>query len=203
MLTSFFVRGNKVGIRDTRRAIFANRRRTESKDFVQRQHPPEQGRTRMETIERLAQILARDRVIGVVGLSPRPDRPSYTTSRYMQQQGYRIVPVNPQAADSGEKILGETVYASLTDAAEALRAEGVRIQMVDCFRRSGDIPPIAEEAVAIGANSLWMQLGIENDEAAAVALAAGLDVVMDRCVKIEHQRWQMRGDHASRQTSRR
>ena len=149
----------------------------------------------METIERLGQILARDRVIGVVGLSPRPDRPSHTTSRYMQQHGYRIVPINPQAADSGEKILGETVYASLTDAADALRAQGVKIQMVDCFRRSGDIAPIADEAVAIGANSLWMQLGIENDEAAAVALAAGLDVVMDRCVKIEHQRWQMQGGH--------
>ncbi|VVD97661.1 CoA-binding protein [Pandoraea pneumonica] len=147
----------------------------------------------METIERLAQILARDRVIAVVGLSPRPDRPSFTTSRYMQQHGYRIVPVNPQAADSGATILGEPVYASLTEAADALRAEGVRIQMVDCFRRSADIPPIADEAVAIGANSLWMQLGIENDDAAAVALAAGLDVVMDRCVKIEHQRWQMLG----------
>ncbi|VVE88998.1 CoA-binding protein [Pandoraea bronchicola] len=157
----------------------------------------------METIERLGQILTRDRVIGVVGLSPRPDRPSYTTSRYMQQQGYRIVPVNPQAADAREKILGETVYASLTDAAEALRAEGVQIQMVDCFRRSGDIPPIAQEAVAIGANSLWMQLGIENDEAAAFALAAGLDVVMDRCVKIEHQRWQMQGGVASTQANRR
>ncbi|MDR3398515.1 MAG: CoA-binding protein [Pandoraea sp.] len=157
----------------------------------------------METIERLGKILARDRVIGVVGLSPRPDRPSYTTSLYMQRQGYRIVPVNPQAADSGETILGETVYANLTDAAEALRAQGVRIQMVDCFRRSGDIPPIAEEAVAIGANSLWMQLGIENDEAAAVALAAGLDVVMDRCVKIEHQRWEMQGGDASAHANRR
>ncbi|KNB22945.1 hypothetical protein ACH55_23805, partial [Salmonella enterica subsp. enterica serovar Typhimurium] len=104
--------------------------------------------------------------------------------------------VNPQAADSDATILGETVYASLTEAADALRAEGVKIQMVDCFRRSGGIPPIAQEAVAIGANSLWMQLGIENDEAAALALAAGLDVVMDRCVKIEHQRWLMQGGHA-------
>ncbi len=147
----------------------------------------------MQTMERLGQILARDRVIGVVGLSPRPDRPSYTTSRYMQQHGYRIVPINPQAA--GATILGEPVYASLTEAANALRAEGLRIQMVDCFRRSGDIPPIADEAVAIGATSLWMQLGIENDDAAAVALAAGLDVVMDRCVKIEHQRWQMQAGH--------
>lgn len=150
----------------------------------------------MDTIERLGQILARDRVIAVVGLSPRPDRPSFTTSRYMQQHGYRIVPVNPQAADAGATILGETVYASLTEAADALRAEGVKIQMVDCFRRSADIPPIAEEAVAIGASSLWMQLAIENDEAAALALAAGLDVVMDRCVKIEHQRWLMQGGNA-------
>ncbi|APD11442.1 CoA-binding protein [Pandoraea vervacti] len=147
----------------------------------------------MDTIERLGRILSRDRVIAVVGLSPRPERPSFTTSRYMQQHGYRIVPINPQATDSGETILGETVYASLTEAADALRAEGVRIQMVDCFRRSADIPPVADEAVAIGATSLWMQLGIENDDAAAVALAAGLDVVMDRCVKIEHQRWLLQG----------
>ncbi|APD13694.1 CoA-binding protein, partial [Pandoraea pulmonicola] len=153
----------------------------------------------MDTIERLGQILARDRVIAVVGLSPRPDRPSFTTSRYMQQHGYRIVPINPQAADSGATVLGEIVYASLIEAADALRAEGVEIQMVDCFRRSADIPPIAEEAVAIGANSLWMQLGIENDEAAALALAAGLDVVMDRCVKIEHQRWLMQGGNARMQ----
>ncbi|VVE02693.1 CoA-binding protein [Pandoraea anhela] len=157
----------------------------------------------METIERLGQILARDRVIAVVGLSPRPDRPSFTTSRYMQQHGYRIVPINPQAADSGETILGEPVYASLTEAAEALRGEGVRIQMVDCFRRSGDIPPIASEAVAIGATSLWMQLGIENDDAAAEALAAGLDVVMDRCVKIEHQRWLMHGGGLPKQANER
>ncbi|VVE15475.1 CoA-binding protein [Pandoraea terrigena] len=157
--------------------------------------PALSGRIRMDTMERLGQILARDRVIGVVGLSPRPDRPSHTTSRYMQQHGYRIVPINPEAADAGATILGEPVYASLTEAADALRTEGLRIQMVDCFRRSGDIPPIADEAVAIGANSLWMQLGIENDDAAAVALAAGLDVVMDRCVKIEHQRWQMQGGH--------
>lgn len=147
----------------------------------------------METFERIARILARDRVIAVVGLSPRPDRPSYTTSQYMQRHGYRIVPVNPQAAGIEGGILGEPVHASLADAAEALRAEGLRIQMVDCFRRSADIPPIADEAVAIGAASLWMQLGIENDEAAAHAMAAGMDVVMDRCVKIEHQRWQMLG----------
>lgn len=146
----------------------------------------------METFEQLARILARDRVIAVVGLSPRPDRPSYTTSRYMQQHGYRIVGVNPQAAGIDGGILGEPVYASLTDADEALRAEGLRIQMVDCFRRSADIAPIADEAIAIGASSLWMQLGIENDDAASRAMAAGLDVVMDRCVKIEHQRWQMR-----------
>ncbi|GAB3630369.1 CoA-binding protein [Pandoraea terrae] len=145
----------------------------------------------MNELERLTKILARDRVIAVVGLSPRPERPSFTTSRYMQQHGYRIVPVNPQAAGIDGGILGEPCHASLTEAAQALRAEGLRIAMVDCFRRSSDIPPIVDEAIAIGAASVWMQLGIENDEAAARALAAGLDVVMDRCVKIEHQRWQM------------
>lgn len=134
-------------------------------------------------------ILQRDRVIAVVGLSPRADRPSHTTSRYMQRNGYRIIPVNPMAANLPDGILGEPCYASLSDAAAALASEDVRIAMVDCFRRAEDIPPIAAEAIAIGARSLWMQLGIVNEAAAAQARAAGLDVVMDHCVKIEHARW--------------
>lgn len=143
-----------------------------------------------DNLSRIPEILARDRVIAVVGLSPRPDRASYTTSRYMQAHGYRIVPVNPQAVDLPGGILGETCYASLQDAAQAMRAQGQAIDMVNCFRRSEDIPPIAAQAIAIGARSLWMQLGIEHPQAAAQARAAGLDVVMDRCVKIEHARWQ-------------
>lgn len=143
----------------------------------------------MTDTDPIPQILARDRVIAVVGLSPRPDRPSYTTSRYMQRQGYRIVPVNPRAAGTPDGILGETCYASLRDAAAALAREGLHIGMVDCFRRAADIPPVADDAIAIGAHSLWMQLGIVNEDAAARARAAGLDVVMDRCVKIEHARW--------------
>jgi len=97
----------------------------------------------------------------------------------MQAHGYRIVPVNPMAPE----ILGERSYPSLTAA-----AADHRIDMVDCFRKSEDIPPLAEEAIAIGAQCLWLQLGVVNEDAAARARAAGLAVVMDRCVKIEHAR---------------
>jgi predicted CoA-binding protein len=102
----------------------------------------------------------------------------------MQAHGYRIVPVNPGATE----ILGERAYPSITAAAQALATEGRGIDMVDCFRRSEDIPPLADEAIAIGARCLWLQLGVVNEAAAAKARAAGLEVVMDRCVKIEHAR---------------
>ncbi|MFL9924173.1 CoA-binding protein [Herbaspirillum lusitanum] len=123
-------------------------------------------------------------VIAVVGLSNRPDRPSYDVTAYMQRQGYRIVAVNPMYA--GEQILGEHCYASLSEAAGALVAAGVKIDIVDCFRKSADIPPVVDEAIAIGASCVWMQLGIANDTAAAKAEAAGLKVIMDRCIKVEH-----------------
>jgi predicted CoA-binding protein len=133
----------------------------------------------MSTISELRRILGTCKTIAVVGLSPQWHRPSFFAAKYMQEHGYRIVPVNPTA----KEILGERCYASVTEAAKENR-----IDMVDCFRRSEDIPPIADEAIAIGAKCLWLQIGVINEEAAAKARAAGLDVVMDRCVKIEHAR---------------
>jgi hypothetical protein len=138
----------------------------------------------MNTISEIRRILGSSRTIAVVGLSPQWHRPSFFAAKYMQAHGYRIVPVNPTATE----ILGERCYPSVTAAAQALAKEGVRIDIVDCFRRTEDIPPIADEALAIGAKCLWQQIGVKNEEAAAKARAAGLDVVMDRCVKIEHAR---------------
>ena len=133
----------------------------------------------MSTIRELRRILGTCRTIAVVGLSPQWHRPSFFAAKYMQAHGYSVVPVNPQATE----ILGERCYPSITAAAQEHA-----IDMVDCFRKSADIPPLADEAIAIGAKCLWLQLGVVHEEAAAKALAAGLDVVMDRCVKIEHAR---------------
>lgn len=138
----------------------------------------------MSSISDLRRILGTCRTLAVVGLSPQWHRPSFFAAKYMQAHGYRIVPVNPKA----DEILGERSYPSVSAAAQALAAQGGKIDMVDCFRRSEDIAPIADEAIAIGARCLWMQLGVVNQPAAARARAAGLDVVMDRCVKIEHAR---------------
>jgi predicted CoA-binding protein len=131
----------------------------------------------VDDIAGLRRILAQTRTIAVVGLSANWYRPSYFAAKYMQDHGYRIIPVNP----SYKEVLGETCYPMIAAIPEA-------IDMVDCFRKPGEIPPLAEQAVAKGAKVLWMQLGIRNDEAARIANAAGLDVVMDRCVKIEHAR---------------
>ena len=136
------------------------------------------------TIVDLRRILGSCRTIAVVGLSPQWHRPSFFAAKYMQEHGYRIVPVNPAAPE----ILGQRSYPSVTAAAEALAREGTKIDMVDCFRKSADIPPIADEAIAIGAKCLWLQIGVIEEASAAKARAAGLDVVMDRCVKIEHAR---------------
>ena len=122
-------------------------------------------------------ILERCRTIAVVGLSADWNRPSYFAASYLQGKGYRIVPVNPKA----EAILGERCYARLEDIPFA-------VDLVDVFRKPADVPPIAASAVAIGARCLWQQLGVKNAEADAIARAAGLDSVMDRCVKIEHAR---------------
>jgi predicted CoA-binding protein len=132
----------------------------------------------------IRQILEQARTIAVVGLSPKPERASHEVAAYLQAHGYRILPVNP--AYAGQQILGEQVYASLREAADALGAGGVKVDVVDCFRKSEDIAPIAREAIAIRAGCLWMQLGIENQAAADMAAAAGLDVVMNHCMKIEH-----------------
>ncbi|WP_313031903.1 CoA-binding protein [Massilia alkalitolerans] len=133
----------------------------------------------------IAQILNDSKTIAIVGLSNKPDRASNEVAAYLQQNGYRIVPVNPSYA--GETILGEQVYATLQEAADALASNGQRIDIVDCFRKSEDIPPIAREAIAVRAGCLWMQLDIENQAAADLARAAGLDVVMNHCIKIEHR----------------
>ena len=134
----------------------------------------------------IAQILRDSKTIAVVGLSNKPERASFGVAEYLQQQGYRIVPVNPQYA--GEEILGERVHATLQEAADALAPSGQRIDIVDCFRKSEDIPPLARDAIAIRAGCLWMQLEIENQAAADLARAAGLDVVMNHCLKIEHRK---------------
>ena len=128
-------------------------------------------------------ILKTCRTIAVVGLSPKAHRDSYEVAEYMQAQGYRIVPINPVAAASNATILGEKVYATLLDAAKV-----EKIDLVGCFRNSADIPPIATEAVDIKAQVLWMQLGIDNAKAKAEAQAAGLAVVENRCLLIEHRR---------------
>jgi predicted CoA-binding protein len=133
----------------------------------------------------IAQILKDSKTIAVVGLSNKPERASFGVAEYLQQQGYRIVPVNP--AYEGQEILGERVYADLQAAADALASSGTRIDIVDCFRKSEDIPPLARDAIAIRAGCLWMQLEIENQAAADLARAAGLDVVMNHCLKIEHR----------------
>ena len=124
------------------------------------------------------QSLADCKTIAVVGLSPKPHRDSFRVSKYMQDHGFRIVPINPNA----HEVLGERAYASLTEA-----AQHERIDMVNCFRNSEDIPPIAAEAIAIGAKSLWLQIGVTHDDAAAQATAAGLVVVQNRCLMVEHR----------------
>ena len=128
-------------------------------------------------------ILKTCKTIAVVGLSPKVHRDSYEVSEYMQSQGYRIIPINPVAAASNTPILGEKVYATLLEAAKV-----EKIDMVDCFRNSADIPPIATEAVQIKAQVLWMQLGIDNAVAKGEAEAAGLAVVENRCLLIDHRR---------------
>lgn len=124
-------------------------------------------------------ILRKVNVIAMVGASANWNRPSYFAMKYLQQKGYRVIPVNPKEA--GNEILGEKAYAALTDIP-------VKIDMVDCFRASDAIPPIVEDAIRIGARVLWMQLGVRHDEAARKAEDAGLQVVMNRCPKIEFGR---------------
>ncbi|MEO8545328.1 MAG: CoA-binding protein [Burkholderiaceae bacterium] len=135
----------------------------------------------MSTISELTRILRQHRTIAVVGLSAEWHRPSFFAAKYMQSHGYKVVPVNPRYAASGGEILGEKVYADLADIP-------FPVDMVDVFRRTEDVLPIARQAVAIGAKCLWQQIGVLNQEAAQLVREAGLDAVMDRCVKIEHAR---------------
>ena len=125
-------------------------------------------------------ILTTYKTIAMVGLSADPMRPSHFAAIYMVANGYDVIPVNPKYA--GETILGQHVYASLEEVPRP-------VEIVDVFRKPQDVPPVAESAIAIGAKVLWLQLGIRNEEAAAIARAAGLDIVQDRCVKIEHARF--------------
>jgi len=130
-----------------------------------------------DDIESLRRILKENRVIAVVGLSADWFRPSYFAAKYLQEHGYRVIPVNPKY----QEILGEKCYKSLRDIPE-------KIDVVDVFRKTADVMPIAEEAIAIGAKVLWQQIGVKNVAAAEKAEAAGLDAVIDRCLKIEHGR---------------
>lgn len=131
----------------------------------------------MSDIVTLRRILAESRTIAVVGLSADWFRPSYFAAKYMQEHGYRIVPVNPRYPE----ILGEPCYPTLS-------AIPFKVDIVDVFRKTADVLPIAQEAVAIGARCLWQQIGVINEQAQALALRNGLDSVVDRCVKIEHAR---------------
>jgi len=123
------------------------------------------------------EVLADSKVIAVVGLSDSPERPSYGVARYLQQSGYRIIPVNPRLTGP---VLGEAPYPDL-DSVPA------KVDLVDIFRRPIDVPPVVEAAIRIGAPAIWMQLGIVHKEAAQRACDAGLKVVMDRCMAIEHR----------------
>src|SRR3984957_17250329 len=128
---------------------------------------------------KIRSILERVRTIALVGASPNWNRPSYFVMKYLQGKGYRVIPVNPGTA--GKEQLGEKVYASLRDIPD-------KVDMVDVFRASDQVGPIVDDAIAIGAKVVWMQLGVRNDEAAVRAEAAGIEVIMDRCPKIEFGR---------------
>ena len=125
----------------------------------------------------MKQLLQESRTIAVVGLSPRPERPSHGVARYLIAMGYKVIPVNPMV----DEVLGLKSYADLKSTPEP-------VDVVDIFRRSEHVPPIVEQAIEIGAKAVWMQLGVMHTGAAAQAEAAGLAVVMNRCMAIEHQR---------------
>jgi predicted CoA-binding protein len=130
-----------------------------------------------DDINTLRRILKECRVLAVVGLSAQWHRPSHFAAKYMLEHGYRVIPVNPQYRE----VLGQKCYASLREIPE-------KVDLVDVFRKTAEVLPVARDAVAIGARVFWQQLGVRNEEAAALVQAAGMDSVMDRCVKIEHGR---------------
>ncbi len=129
----------------------------------------------LANMDEIKAIIDGARVIAIVGLSPKENRPSNMVGRYLQGAGFTIIPVNPGQSE----ILGETCYPALTDIP-------VKVDIVDVFRRSEDVPSIVDEAINIGAKTLWLQLGVVHEEAAEKARSAGLKVVMDRCLKIDH-----------------
>ena len=132
----------------------------------------------MDDSDKIRRILSKNKTLAVVGLSAQWHRPSYFAAKYMQEHGYRVIPVNP----TYDEILGEKCYKSLRDIP-------IPIDIVDCFRKGPEIPALAEDAIAIGAKVLWMQLGVRNDEAGQRAEQAGLEVIGNHCVKIEHGRF--------------
>lgn len=129
--------------------------------------------------EELKEILKQCKTVAVVGISPNPDRPSYVVASYLQSKGYRIIPVRPD----GDTILGEKVYRSLIEIPEE-----IEIDVVDIFRKSNEVPPVLEEAIKRKTKVVWMQEGVIHHEAGENAEKASLKVVMDRCIKKEHQR---------------
>lgn len=131
----------------------------------------------MNREEDIKRVIRESHTVAVVGLSDNPDRPSYQVAQYLQYHGYHVIPVNPTVAE----VLGQKCYPDLLSVPE-------QIDVVDIFRRPEHVPPIVEAAIQIGAKAIWMQLGIIHEAAAAKARAAGLMVVMDRCMKIEHER---------------
>lgn len=132
--------------------------------------------------DEIVDLLRTARNIAVVGLSPEPYRPSYVVASYLQSQGYRVFPVNPEA----DEILGEKCYPNL-------KAVPERIDIVNIFRRPDQVPDVVDEAIQVGARAVWMQLGVINEAAAEKARRAGLTVVMDRCIHIEHARLKEHG----------
>jgi uncharacterized protein len=134
-----------------------------------------------DDINTLRRILKECRVLAVVGLSAQWHRPSHFAAKYMLEHGYRVIPVNPQYPE----VLGQKCYASLRDIPRSIAAQ---VDLVDVFRKTADVLPVARDAIAIGARVFWQQLGVKNEEADALARSKGLETVMDRCVKIEHGR---------------
>ena len=139
----------------------------------------EKGEKKTTKEEDVKKILTSFKTVAVVGISPKEDRPSYTVASYLKSKGYRIIPVRPD----GDEILGEKIYHSLSEIPKE-----IRVEVVDIFRRSEDVPPVVEEAIQCGAKAVWMQEGVIHKEAREKAEKAGLKVVMDRCMKKEHQR---------------
>jgi uncharacterized protein len=133
----------------------------------------------MNSDKDIKEILLSTKTIASVGLSSNPEKESYGVVAYLKDQGYRIIPINPTATDT--EILGEKVYASLSDIPD-------KVDLIQVFRKPEDVPPVVDEAIKIGAKVVWMQEGISNEEAAQKARAAGLQVVMNACMRAAHRR---------------